>query len=296
MLEELNLQKLNELKLCISTSDVRIEVEWFHATRRDNFFNPKWHMHPSVEMHCVLEGKDEFYFQDNEAVMIHSGQGILIPPKMIHKRIQQPQNEKLLKFSLNFSITPLSDSEESKFLYSAFNSDSFRLLVFPEDAQRMMIHCLKEANERKFGFLMVISSSLQSALVMLARELSQDPDADYPVPLNRGINDERYQILEKYIQSNLNNQISVSSVADYMNLSAKQLGRIVTESSDYSSVQDMILSLRMKKAKELLRQPELSNADIARMIGFSSEYYFNRIFRQKIGLPPGRYRKSLRAN
>lgn len=292
MLDSYNFRMLNELKIGIRTEDIAIEVEWFHVIRRDDFCNPKWHMHSSVEMHCVLEGEDEFCLP-NDHIVVHAGQCILIPSKTPHKRIQQSGD--LLKFSINFSVAVNHSTEEADFLRTSFQAERFQLVSFPEEAQQLMTFCLKEANDRKYGFLTNISAHLLSALVILAREISQNPAATYPVALHKVINDERYQIIETYILTNMSEDVSVQAIARYMNLSTKQLGRIVRTSSDYRSVSDMVQSLRIDQAKELLRRPELSNDDVAKLIGFSSEYYFNRVFKEKVGLPPGRYRKSLRA-
>lgn len=293
-MDDARFRQLNELKVGIETSDILVEVDWFHVIRSNDFCNLKWHMHPSVEMHCVLEGEDDFCLPD-ETVAVNAGQCLMIPPKMPHKRLPQNQRKDLLKFSINFTVTAKTDQEEAEFLQDAFRPDRFRLLCFPQRARELMTCCLHEANERQYGFLTNISSYLLSALVILARELTEYPVANYPVSVHKGINDERYQIIEKYIATHLCDDLTVQSLAQYMNLSTKQLGRIVTSCSDYRSVSDMILSARLELAKRLLRQPELNNAAIAKQAGFSSEYYFNHVFKQKVGLPPGRYRKSLRA-
>jgi AraC-like DNA-binding protein len=48
--------------------------------------------------------------------------------------------------------------------------------------------------------------------------------------------------------------------------------------------------LRMDRAKRLLREEELTVAQVADAVGFSDPYHFSRVFRQHVGMPPSRYR------
>jgi AraC-like DNA-binding protein/ABC-type Fe3+-citrate transport system substrate-binding protein len=49
--------------------------------------------------------------------------------------------------------------------------------------------------------------------------------------------------------------------------------------------------LRIDKARRLLASKEQPLREIARQVGFNDEYYFNRRFTKRIGLPPGLYAK-----
>ena len=52
---------------------------------------------------------------------------------------------------------------------------------------------------------------------------------------------------------------------------------------------DYITDLRLTKAKELLLQTNEPLKDIAQRVGFEDEYYFNRRFRQVVGIPPKQF-------
>ena len=292
MLYGYHFRMLNELNVRIDTKDVQIPFEWFHVVRSDDFCNTKWHTHPSVEMHCVLNGMEEFSFE-NETIRIHENQCLLIPPKYSHRR-SHLQESSMLKYSLNFSIVPRTDAPEAAFLKAAFQSSTHRLFPFPSEAAAAMEVCLREANIRKSGFLSIIQSQLPCALYSFARELCAYPEADYTITTRRVLNDERYQLIEKFILNNMSSQLTVQGVADYMNLSTKQISRIVAASGEYKSISELILARRMERAKKLLDRPELTISEVAQRTGFSTEYYFNRVFKREVGLPPGRYRKSLR--
>ncbi len=57
---------------------------------------------------------------------------------------------------------------------------------------------------------------------------------------------------------------------------------------------DYITELRLTNAKELLLQTNEPLKDIAQQVGFDDEYYFNRRFRQVIGIPPKKFARQYR--
>ncbi|MGW8440674.1 helix-turn-helix transcriptional regulator [Paenibacillus sp. S33] len=54
-----------------------------------------------------------------------------------------------------------------------------------------------------------------------------------------------------------------------------------------------LTELRLNHAKRLLLDCKWPLREIARQVGFSDEYYFNRRFRQMTGIPPGKYALSV---
>ncbi|GLC88909.1 helix-turn-helix domain-containing protein [Lysinibacillus piscis] len=57
---------------------------------------------------------------------------------------------------------------------------------------------------------------------------------------------------------------------------------------------DYITDLRLQKAKKLLEQTNEPLKNIAQRVGFDDEYYFNRRFRQIVGVPPKQYARQQR--
>jgi AraC-like DNA-binding protein len=50
---------------------------------------------------------------------------------------------------------------------------------------------------------------------------------------------------------------------------------------------------RVKRAKILLEQGKLSITEVAMTVGFSDSSYFNRVFRQEVGIAPGAYQRGI---
>lgn len=93
-------------------------------------------------------------------------------------------------------------------------------------------------------------------------------------------------IQQKYSYGDLR----VSDVADYVGIDRTYLYRIFYEAFQMS-VQDFILDLRMKKAKNLLKHADSSIGLVAYNCGFESQSYFSTTFRKRFGISPLQYRK-----
>ena len=99
--------------------------------------------------------------------------------------------------------------------------------------------------------------------------------------------------IERYVSDNMSADISPSDLARHMNVSERQLGRIVMRHKGYSA-QKLITRLKLKRAKALLEGTDMTLKAIAADLGFSSEYYFNAVFKKHEGFPPGEFRRSVR--
>ena len=55
-----------------------------------------------------------------------------------------------------------------------------------------------------------------------------------------------------------------------------------------------LLELRLVRARSLLAETEFSIKEIAMQTGFEDEFYFSRLFRQKLNLTPSQWRNRSR--
>lgn len=89
------------------------------------------------------------------------------------------------------------------------------------------------------------------------------------------------------IDNNLTNpQFSVASLAEGMGISRATLHKKVKALTGYSPV-ELIRTIRIQKACDLLREKKFSVADVAEQTGFNSVSYFISTFRQEVGRTPG---------
>lgn len=86
--------------------------------------------------------------------------------------------------------------------------------------------------------------------------------------------------------------ISLTSLAAKYNISMARLSEMIKEhlSLNFS---DYIASLRIQRAKELLRDESLSIQEIAEIVGYNDYFYFTKVFKKVEGISPSKYRKEI---
>lgn len=95
------------------------------------------------------------------------------------------------------------------------------------------------------------------------------------------LNDLRAVIQHNMADPNLN----VEYIGKELGLSRVQLYR-KTKALSGSSVNDLILAIRLEKACSLLNNPDMSIAEVADEAGFGSQSYFSTVFKTKYGVSP----------
>ena len=97
--------------------------------------------------------------------------------------------------------------------------------------------------------------------------------------------------VKKYLQHNyMMYDISLDSVSAILNLNASYFSSLFKRTFQVNFL-DYLTELRIDAAKELLRDPLRSTAEVANMVGYESANYFTRAFKKKVGMTPTEYRR-----
>lgn len=286
------INRLNELELMIQTDSMKINIEWFRAMYSCRVPNSSWHSHTGTEIHYMAKGSIRILF-DEEQILLPEGAAAVIPANLRHRLEEAAPEIPFYKIVINCRVEPLRDDREAILLEKILNGDHFKVIILDHSACRLLLLSVRESIHRNYGFLTVIKGNLISALMLLARQVSNSPSVDYEYPQKKNLIDERMTEIEKFIMEHIDTQITVEELAGHMNMSAKQIGRII-QTCKRQTANRFIMSLKMEKAKELLKNPEYSVGYISELLGFSSECYFNRYFKRQEGMPPGKYRYSVK--
>ena len=92
----------------------------------------------------------------------------------------------------------------------------------------------------------------------------------------------------KYIQFNFSHDISIDDVAKSVGVSRSHLYRVFMSNVGKSPI-DYLTEYRINEACNLLRTSNLSIAEVATSVGFFDQFYFSRVFKKAVGVPPSRY-------
>lgn len=83
--------------------------------------------------------------------------------------------------------------------------------------------------------------------------------------------------------------ISLNSVAAYVNISPNHFSRIFSQEMGQTFV-EYLTSVRMEKAKELLRTSSMKTAEIAFAVGYKDPHYFSNLFKKTQECTPKEFR------
>ncbi|MBE6728894.1 MAG: helix-turn-helix transcriptional regulator [Ruminococcaceae bacterium] len=96
-----------------------------------------------------------------------------------------------------------------------------------------------------------------------------------------------------YINNNFtNSNLSYPYLAELCNISYSYLSRIFIEKFGISP-QKYITQLRINYACDLLKSGIYNVTQTAELVGITDVYFFNKVFKEQMGMPPGKYRNSV---
>jgi len=120
---------------------------------------------------------------------------------------------------------------------------------------------------------------LQMREALAQEELAEEPKAK---------NHFAVEAIREYIQSHLSDpSMSLTSIADLMNIPARRLSKVYKEGTG-QSIPEFITAARLQEASVLLRSG-LSVQEVAIRVGIVTETYFFSLFKKQFGMTPKEY-------
>ncbi|MGI5849574.1 MAG: helix-turn-helix domain-containing protein [Christensenellales bacterium] len=98
------------------------------------------------------------------------------------------------------------------------------------------------------------------------------------------------QKVMEYINANYMKRISLNDISEHVAFSVSYLSRMFKEEKGLS-LTSYINKVRIRNAKILLKQSDISLSQTAYLCGFDDQSYFSKVFKKLTGTTPGRYRE-----
>ena len=93
-----------------------------------------------------------------------------------------------------------------------------------------------------------------------------------------------------YIERHYHEDMTLRHISDRFYLSREYISRRFKQEFG-ENISDYIARIRIEKAKQLLKNPNLRIVQIAEIIGYQDEKYFSKVFKKMVGQSPNEYRK-----
>ena len=110
-------------------------------------------------------------------------------------------------------------------------------------------------------------------------EVSDDPGT------SKVISDAKLYMSEHFTDPNL----MLQDVAKSVNMSNSRFSTVFSQQNGQTFT-EYLISLRLGKAKEMLRTTGVKSTQIARECGYNDSHYFSYIFKKNVGITPSEYR------
>jgi transcriptional regulator GlxA family with amidase domain len=140
------------------------------------------------------------------------------------------------------------------------------------------------------------SVSRSTAHAIVGTVTGKSADVVFPqlrLPVRRGLPPRALQRVREYVETHLEKNISLQSLASTAGLSLSHFARAF-KLSEGATPHEYLLQCRVRRAQELLAGTDLPLAEIARACGFSDQSHCTRRFRERFGITPASYRSSMR--
>lgn len=237
-------------------------------------------MREYYKFHYILDGKG-IYETNGQRYELHKGQGFLVTPGTICY-YEADANEPWTYCWVGFDgikasalIRQAQLSDESP-IYTWEKSEFFEHSI----QQMKQSKSMKAGRELKLTGLLYL---WLSAMIDCRGSELKDKAKE---------NSKEHYIAQAvhFIEVNYANKITVQSISQFVGLQRSYLSALFKEVMGIS-LQDYLISYRMRKACELLSGTTLMVGDIARSVGYEDPLLFSKMFKKSMQLSPTQYRE-----
>ena len=95
-----------------------------------------------------------------------------------------------------------------------------------------------------------------------------------------------------YINDNIAEDISLETMADYVNVSSFYLSKLFKEEMGVTFI-NFLSDRRLEKSRQMLKNTSKSIKEITAETGYNDQNYFSRLFKNKFGVSPTEFRNQL---
>lgn len=154
-------------------------------------------------------------------------------------------------------------------------------------AKTLIRRILREQQQRSPGWRLAATAAFTELVLLVCRAAP----ADFPEePPRHGW----LTTITDYLETHFACQASLADLAEMVHMSPSSLSHSFKRRLGCSPI-EYVLSLRVQRAAELLRDTMESITKIGEDVGFADSNYFSRQFKTRLGMSPSAYRQRYRA-
>lgn len=140
------------------------------------------------------------------------------------------------------------------------------------------------------GGQQVIKNYLELLLIELMRSESEKKAPSAVFLMQDQYDEVISDMLIKYMNDHIEENISIEELCADLHYNRSYIYRQFKKTTG-TSIMSYFNNMKIKRAKELLRETKLSISDISERLSFDNANYFSKVFKKHVGYTPSSYRK-----
>ncbi len=252
------------------------------------FVTPHWH--DEVEIIYLNRGTLSVYIS-GECYDLVENDILIVNTNMVHHMISEDRDTlyHAYLFPLDYLSFAKKDYAELLYVQPLVENDRVLPTVIGQDKpcyeniKKLVVQLIELDKERSEGYQLLTKSILYQFLYDIYKcELMQKSNKNRKQSVDR--------IMVEYLEQNYQKHIALEEVADRVNMSKNYFCRYFKQHFGKTFI-EYLVQLRIEKACILLEKNRLSVLEVALEVGYSNISYFNKCFKQIVGMTPSRYRE-----
>lgn len=252
------------------------------------------HQHDAWELAFCFKGAVKI-FSDSTPYTLHVNELLLHPPKTEHYLQVTSQKSSL------FLISFICSSEVLRLLQNLpmsvdKNLRHHLLLIINELGNafelqngQLLLGEFHPSSHAPLGSEQMITCYMECFLINLLRSITCLENEPWSVTnLEKALENHLTSRVKEYVSAHLSERITLDDLAKSLHYSRSHL-TAQFRSSTGMSIAQYISELRMEHAKQLILKGTMSLAQISSQLGFSSQQYFCKCFKDATGCSPSSY-------
>ena len=277
-LEQLGTRRWDDLRMAHQLRVDSIYTFFYHEKEQGFLFPGE--SHPMAEltyvdqgaMHSVVEGQD---------LLLKQGDLVVYGPDQWHMQYSDiGVAPRYVTISFSISGVELEPLLNRKF-------------AAPQEVVSLLKRMLQEQERMDLYSNDIILSQLNLMLLLLLREAAAPKGGKLQTSNAIHSENEIIRQAQQFISSHIREKLSVPLVARQVDVSPSYLTALFHKNLQISPG-EYIRRIKLQESKQMIRENNLNFTEIAAELQYSTVHHFSRQFKEKFGITPTEYAKSVR--
>lgn len=253
---------------------------------------PSIHSHSYYEVFIIENGEALLNIEDR-SIPLTGGKYYIIAPNVYHK--VSPVDDKdfhtsVFRFNYSKNAAPKDVAYEYGVTVEELQKISVYSHLLDPDINELVQKISTELNTAEFGCRSMVNAYFEILMIKVLRGMVPKTKTGYKIPICR--KHEKWSAIIETFFDNFREQLTAQHLANELNVSVRQLSRILQKMYGCSFKQKLI-AMKIQEAKHLLKTTDKSIEEISILVGYSAVQNFYRVFKRETGLSPTDYRRSV---